>query len=58
MQMNFKILISLAIVLLGAFLIFHFKTALGALVLPIFCVLVGIVTVILFKLIVKDDKQD
>lgn len=56
--MNFKILISLAVVLLGAFLIFHFKTALGALVLPIFCVLVGIVTVILFKLIVKDDKQD
>lgn len=53
--MNKKILITLAITLLFAWGIFHFKAQLGLLILPLFIVLVLFVTLRLYRLMEKDD---
>lgn len=53
--MNKKILLTLALTLLFAWGIFHFKTQLGFLILPLFIGLVLFVTLRLYRLMEKDD---
>ena len=53
--MNKKILLTLALTLLFAWGIFHFKTQLGVLILPLFIGLVLLVTLRLYRLMEKDD---
>ena len=53
--MNKKILLTLALTLLFAWGIFHFKTPLGLLILPLFIGLVLFVTLRLYRLMEKDD---
>lgn len=53
--MNKTILLTLALTLLAAWGIFHFKTQLGFLVLPLFIVLVLFVTLRLYRLMEKDE---
>ncbi|ABV87403.1 hypothetical protein [Shewanella pealeana] len=53
--MNIKTLVTLMVVLLGAWSIFHFKAQLGILVLPLFFGLVLFVTFRLYRLMEKDD---
>ncbi|MCL1050517.1 hypothetical protein L2755_12895 [Shewanella abyssi] len=53
--MNFKSLLTLLAVLLGAWAIFHFKSQLGLLMLPLFFGLVLFVTLKLYRLMEKDD---
>ncbi|MGI2127441.1 hypothetical protein [Shewanella oncorhynchi] len=53
--MNKKILLTLALTLLFAWGIFHFKTQLGLLILPLFIGLVLFVTLRLYRLMEKDD---
>ncbi|GIU17274.1 MULTISPECIES: hypothetical protein [unclassified Shewanella] len=55
--MNIKTLVTLLIVLLGAWSIFHFKAQLGILVLPLFFGLVLFVTFRLYRLMEKDDPN-
>ncbi|MCK8045418.1 hypothetical protein MSG37_11010 [Shewanella sp. 1CM18E] len=56
--MNFKILLTLAAVLLSAWAIFHFKTQLGIFVVPLFFGLVFFVTLRLYRLMEKDEPSD
>ncbi|WP_299792198.1 hypothetical protein [uncultured Shewanella sp.] len=56
--MNLKILLTLAIALLLAWAIFHFKAALGLFILPLFIALVSFVTLRLYRLMEKDDTED
>lgn len=53
--MNKKIQLTLALTLLFAWGIFHFKTQLGLLILPLFIGLVLFVTLRLYRLMEKDD---
>ncbi|ABX49555.1 MULTISPECIES: hypothetical protein [Shewanella] len=53
--MNKKILLTLALTLLFAWGIFHFKAQLGLLILPLFIGLVLFVTLRLYRLMEKDD---
>ncbi|MCU8010869.1 hypothetical protein [Shewanella sp. SM74] len=53
--MNKKILLTLTLTLLFAWGIFHFKTQLGLLILPLFIGLVLFVTLRLYRLMEKDD---
>ena len=53
--MNKKILITLALILIGAWAIFHFKAELGLLILPLFIGLVLFVTLKLYRLMEKDE---
>ena len=53
--MNKKILLTLALTLPFAWGIFHFKTELGLLILPLFIGLVLFVTLRLYRLMEKDD---
>jgi len=53
--MNKKILLTLALTLLFAWGLFHFKTQLGLLILPLFIGLVLFVTLRLYRLMEKDD---
>ncbi|MCG9712180.1 hypothetical protein L1D32_00485 [Shewanella insulae] len=55
--MNKTILLTLGLTLLMAWGIFHFKTQLGILVLPLFIVLVLFVTLRLYRLMEKDDPK-
>lgn len=56
--MNIKLLITLALTLLAAWGIFHFKTQLGLLILPLFIALVLFVTLRLYRLMEKDAPED
>ncbi|GIU50057.1 hypothetical protein [Shewanella algidipiscicola] len=56
--MNTKLLITLALTLLAAWGIFHFKTQLGLLILPLFIALVLFVTLRLYRLMEKDAPED
>ncbi|WP_149027209.1 hypothetical protein [Shewanella psychrophila] len=56
--MNFKILSTIAITLLLAWAIFHFKTQLGIFILPLFIGLVTFVTLRLYRLMEKDKPED
>ncbi|RTR33442.1 hypothetical protein [Shewanella atlantica] len=56
--MNLKILITLAITLVLAWAIFHFKAQLGLFILPIFIALVSFVTLRLYRLMEKDAPDD
>ncbi|MDR8523775.1 MULTISPECIES: hypothetical protein [Shewanella] len=56
--MNFKILLTLAAVLLAAWAIFHFKAQLGLLIIPLFFGLVLFVTLRLYRLMEKDEPGD
>lgn len=58
MTMNKKILLTLALTLLAAWGIFHFKSALGLLILPLFIALVLCVTLWLYRLMEKDDSNN
>ena len=53
--MNKKILLTLALTLALAWVIFHFKAQLGLLILPLFIGLVLFVTLRLYRLMEKDD---
>ncbi|MCL1059997.1 hypothetical protein L2729_18670 [Shewanella gelidimarina] len=53
--MNFKSLLTLIGVLLGAWAIFHFKAQLGLLMFPLFFGLVLFVTLKLYHLMSHDD---
>lgn len=53
--MNKKFLLTLALTLLFAWGIFHFKAQLGLLILPLFIGLVLFVTLRLYRLMEKDD---
>ncbi|MGE6451981.1 hypothetical protein ACQKC5_06205 [Shewanella baltica] len=53
--MNKKNLLTLALTLLFAWGIFHFKTQLGLLIMPLFIGLVLFVTLRLYRLMEKDD---
>ncbi|MCL1096033.1 hypothetical protein [Shewanella kaireitica] len=55
--MNFKSLLTLLAVLLGAWAIFHFKAQLGLFMLPLFFGLVLFVTLKLYRLMEKDDAD-
>ncbi|QYJ91846.1 hypothetical protein [Shewanella halotolerans] len=55
--MNKTILLTLALTLLAAWVIFHFKSQLGFLVLPLFIVLVLFVTLRLYRLMEKDEPS-
>ncbi|QYJ77325.1 hypothetical protein [Shewanella acanthi] len=55
--MNKPILLTLALTLVLAWGIFHFKTQLGLLILPLFIVLVLFVTLRLYRLMEKDDDS-
>ncbi|QYJ84283.1 hypothetical protein [Shewanella aegiceratis] len=55
--MNKTILLTLALTLLAAWGIFHFKAQLGFLVLPLFIVLVLFVTLRLYRLMEKDEPS-
>ena len=55
--MNKKILLTLAVTLVAAWGIFHFKAQLGFFVLPLFIILVLYVTLRLYRLMEKDDPQ-
>ncbi|MCG9730755.1 MULTISPECIES: hypothetical protein [unclassified Shewanella] len=55
--MNIKTLVTLLVVLLGAWSIFHFKAQLGMLVLPLFFGLVLFVTLRLYRLMEKDEPN-
>ncbi|WP_438679002.1 hypothetical protein [Shewanella sp.] len=56
--MNKKILLTLALTLLVAWGIFHFKSALGLLILPLFIALVLCVTLWLYRLMEKNDGNN
>ena len=56
--MNFKILTTIAITLILAWAIFHFKAHLGIFILPLFIGLVTFVTLRLYSLIEKDKPED
>ncbi|ABV36899.1 conserved hypothetical protein [Shewanella sediminis HAW-EB3] len=56
--MNLKILITLAIALVLAWAVFHFKAQLGLFILPIFIALVSFVTLRLYRLMEKDAPED
>ncbi|MCG9696695.1 hypothetical protein [Shewanella sp. Isolate11] len=56
--MNLNIIITLAVTLVLAWIIFHFKTQLGLLILPLFIVLVLFVTLRLYRLMEKDNTDD
>jgi len=56
--MNKKILLTLALTLILAWGIFHFKTQLGLLILPLFIGLVLFVTLRLYRLMEKDDGNN
>ncbi len=56
--MNLKILITLAVTLVLAWAIFHFKAELGLFILPIFIALVSFVTLRLYRLMEKDAPED
>ncbi len=56
--MNLPILITLAIILIVAWIIFHFKAQLGLLVLPLFIILVLFVTLRLYRLMEKDSPEE
>lgn len=56
--MNKHILFTLALTLLAAWGIFHFKSHLGLLILPLFIALVLFVTLRLYRLMEKDDPTD
>ncbi|QYJ87835.1 hypothetical protein K0I73_09260 [Shewanella mesophila] len=56
--MNRNILITLAITLILAWAIFHFKTQLGIFILPLFIGLVAFVTLRLYRLMEKDDAPE
>lgn len=55
--MNFKSLLTLIGVLLGAWTIFHFKVQLGLLMFPLFFGLVLFVTLKLYHLMHHDDDK-
>ncbi|ABZ76617.1 conserved hypothetical protein [Shewanella halifaxensis HAW-EB4] len=55
--MNIKTLVTLLVVLLSAWSIFHFKAELGILVLPLFFGLVLFVTLRLYRLMEKDEPN-
>ncbi|MCH1930951.1 hypothetical protein L9G16_12210 [Shewanella sp. A25] len=55
--MNKTILLTLALTLALAWIIFHFKTQLGLLILPLFIALVLFVTLRLYRLMEKDDDS-
>ncbi len=55
--MNIKTLVTLLVVLLGSWGIFHFKAQLGILVLPLFFGLVLFVTFRLYRLMEKDEPN-
>lgn len=55
--MNIKTLLTLLVVLVGAWSIFHFKAQLGMLVLPLFFGLVLFVTLRLYRLMERDDPN-
>ncbi|QYJ99776.1 hypothetical protein [Shewanella psychrotolerans] len=56
--MNRNILITLAITLVLAWAIFHFKAELGIFILPLFIGLVAFVTLRLYRLMEKDDTSE
>ncbi|GIU16215.1 MULTISPECIES: hypothetical protein [Shewanella] len=56
--MNKKILLTLALTLLFAWGIFHFKAQLGLFILPLFIGLVLFVTLRLYRLMEKDNNED
>ncbi|MCJ8302881.1 hypothetical protein [Shewanella sp.] len=56
--MNVKILATIAISLLMAWAIFHFKAQLGIFILPLFIGLVTFVTLRLYRLMEKDKPED
>ncbi len=56
--MNKKILLTLALTLAFAWGIFHFKSQLGLMILPLFIGLVLFVTLRLYRLMEKDDGSD
>ncbi|MPY23800.1 hypothetical protein FM037_13785 [Shewanella psychropiezotolerans] len=56
--MNVKILSTIAISLLMAWAIFHFKAQLGIFILPLFIGLVTFVTLRLYRLMEKDKPED
>ncbi|QYK06978.1 hypothetical protein [Shewanella zhangzhouensis] len=55
---NLQILFTVALALVGAFVLFHYKTVLGILVLPLFIALVLFVTLRFYRLMEKDDPRD
>jgi len=56
--MNLKIVMTLAITLVIAWALFHFKAYLGLFILPIFIALVTFVTLRLYHLMQKDTPED
>ncbi|MBT1445483.1 hypothetical protein KJI95_13250 [Shewanella sp. JM162201] len=58
MNTNLTLILTVLLALGGAFALFHFKSALGLLVLPLFILLVLFVTLRLYRLMEKDDPQD
>ncbi len=56
--MNLPILITLAITLALAWVLFHFKAQLGLFILPLFIILVVFVTLRLYRLMEKDSPEE
>ncbi|MDB2385742.1 hypothetical protein N9W21_00165 [Shewanella sp.] len=55
--MKLTLLLTLLSALFAAWIIFHFKAQLGLLMLPLFLVLVAVITLILYRLMEKDDPE-